>query len=331
MNTVKKISSLDGHGGIIIKKRIVILLLVALSLTGCDSKKNIETAVANTTQASTQATTQPTTQATTQATTKESTQTTQATTKAYEKPTADTYIVPEKVQSSGDNKKIAWSFKRNTDHSKVIGYNQGVDLSKYDAYYIGDTSKKVIYLTFDEGYENGYTPTILDVLKQNDVHAAFFVTKPFMESEPELTKRMVDEGHVVANHTVTHPSMPTLTDEQVKYELEDNANYYKKITGKEMDRFVRPPKGEFSVRTLDISKQLGYKTIFWSLAYLDYDTNNQPGKAAAYKHVMDNYHDGGLFLLHAVSQSNTEALDDMIKSLKEKGYSFASLYDLPKY
>jgi peptidoglycan-N-acetylmuramic acid deacetylase len=325
-------------GGIVIKTYIVPLLLLTISLTGCNSKDHIQTAIANTTEATTEATTQQTqvppstqqqtTQATTQQTVKE---TVASTTQEYQKPTVDKYIVPEKVQSGQDNKKIAWSFKRNKDHSKVLGYNQGVDLSKYDAYYIGDTSNKVIYLTFDEGYENGCTPTILDVLKQNNVHAAFFVTKPFLQSEPELAKRMADEGHVVANHTVTHPSMPDKTDEQVKYEIEETARYYKEITGYEMDRFIRPPKGEFSVRTLDITKQLGYKTIFWSLAYLDYDVENQPGKAAAYQHVMDNYHEGGIFLLHAVSQSNTDALDDILKSLKAEGYNFASLYDLPKH
>lgn len=306
---------------------------MAISLSGCDSTDNIQTAIANTTQQTTeqtQTTVEQTTQETTQATTESTTQATQETTQ-YEKPTVEINIVPDNVASSADNKKIAWSFKRNKDHSKVVGYNQGVDLSKYDAYYIGDTSQKIIYLTFDEGYEYGFTPKILDVLKDNNVHAAFFVTKPFMESEPELTKRMAQEGHVVANHSVTHPSMPSKSDTEVKYELEETARYYKEITGFEMDRFFRPPMGEFSVRTLDITKQLGYKTIFWSLAYLDYDVKNQPGKEAAYKHVMDNYHDGGIFLLHAVSQSNTEALDDILKALKADGYSFASLYDLPQY
>ena len=319
---------------VIIKKHMVILLLLlAIGVTGCDSKDNIQTAEANTIAPSTaEVLTESTTKEVKESTTETTTQAvTEPTTTSYQKPTAQNYSAPRKVESDGDNKTIGWSFKRNADHSKVIGYNQGIDLSKYNAYYIGDTSSKVIYLTFDEGYENGYTPTILDILKKNDVHAAFFLTKPFIQSQPALTKRMADEGHVMANHSVTHPSMPDKTDEEVRYELEETARYYKEITGYEMDRFFRYPKGEFSVRTLDITKKLGYKSIFWSLAYLDYDVNKQPGKEVAYKNVMNNYHDGGIFLLHAVSKSNTEALDDIIKDLKAKGYTFASLYDLPQY
>ena len=235
------------------------------------------------------------------------------------------------VWSDKPNTCIGWSFKRNSDHLPTLGYNRNVNLSLYNAYYLGDTSEKIIYLTFDEGYEYGFTPAILDTLKENDVKACFFLTKAFIKSHPELAKRIKEEGHIAGNHTVTHPSLPSKNDDDIVYELEETARYYKEMTGYDMDMFLRPPMGEFSERTLDISNQLGYKTIFWSLAYKDYDVNNQPGKEYAYQHVMNNYHPGGIFLLHAVSQSNTEALDDIIKGLKAEGYTFKSLYDLPVY
>lgn len=234
----------------------------------------------------------------------------------------------QNITSNEDNTKISWSFKRNQEHKPVIGYNEGVDLEKFNSCYLGDTSKKEIYLTFDEGYEYGYSASILDTLKANNVKATFFLTKDFIETEPELCKRMAQEGHTVGNHSVTHPSFPSLTDEELVYEIEETARYYKEVTGYEMDKFLRPPKGEFSARTLDITKQLNYKTIFWSLAYVDWNVDNQPGKEAAYKHVMDNYHNGGIFLLHAVSQSNAKALDDIIKSLKSEGYTLLPLNDL---
>lgn len=221
----------------------------------------------------------------------------------------------------------SWWFKRNNEHLPP-GAQSEIDLSKYDAYYLGNISEKKIYLTFDEGYENGYTSKILDILKENNVKAAFFVTKSYIKSQPELIKRMVDEGHVVGNHSVTHPSLPSKNDEEVKYEITETARYFEEITGKDMDPFFRPPAGEYSERTLQITKDLGYKTIFWSMAYKDWDVNDQPGKEAALKHVVDNHHPGAIILLHAVSSSNTEALNDMIQYLKAQGYDFASLYEI---
>ena len=228
----------------------------------------------------------------------------------------------------GYNDKKSWWFRRNSDHLPPSA-QMDINISQYDAYYLGDTQHKVIYLTFDEGYENGYTPQILDILKANDVKAAFFVTKDYIERNPELIKRMVDEGHVVGNHSVTHSDMPDLSDEQIKSELDECAAYFKEVTGVEMPRFFRPPAGVYSIRSLEKTQQAGYKTIFWSFAYKDWETDNQPGKEEAYNMVMNNYHNGSIMLLHAVSQSNTEALDDMLKSLKQEGYTFLSLYDLP--
>ena len=223
----------------------------------------------------------------------------------------------------------SWWFKRNTENTPPSA-QQDIAIDNYDAYYLGDTQTKIIYLTFDEGYENGYSEKILDVLKEYDVKAAFFVTKSYIRDNTELIKRMVAEGHVVGNHSVTHPDMTTLTDEQIASEINDCAEYFKEITGQDMPHFFRPPEGVYSIHSLEQTQLQGYKTIFWSFAYGDWDVNKQPGKQAAYDMVMNNYHNGSIMLLHAVSQSNTEALPDIIKSLREKGYTFMSLEDLPE-
>ncbi len=241
--------------------------------------------------------------------------------KSPEQPTENSSLV-------GYNDKKSWWFRRNSDHLPPSA-QMDINISQYDAYYLGDTQHKVIYLTFDEGYENGYTPQILDILKENNVKAAFFVTKDYIERNPEIIKRMVDECHIVGNHSVTHSDIPDLSDEQIKSELDDCAAYFKEVTGVEMPRFFRPPAGVYSIRSLEKTQEAGYKTIFWSFAYKDWETDNQPGKEEAYNMVMNNYHNGSIMLLHAVSQSNTEALDDMLKSLKQEGYTFLSLYDLP--
>lgn len=222
----------------------------------------------------------------------------------------------------------SWWFRRNTEHLPPSAQDE-IAIGNYDAYYLGDTQHKVIYLTFDEGYENGYTPKILDVLKANDVQAAFFVTKSYMEDQPDLVKRMVSEGHIVGNHSVTHPAMSGLSKEQILAELNGCAAYYKELTGQEMPKYFRPPEGIYSIHSLEQTKAAGYKTIFWSFAYNDWDPQNQPGTKAAYDMVMTNYHNGCIMLLHAVSQSNTEALDQMIKDLKTKGYVFQTLDQLP--
>lgn len=233
------------------------------------------------------------------------------------------------LDSSGlSNESHSWSFKRNTNHQPVIGYSQGIDLEKYGAYYKVDTEEKVIYLTFDEGYENGYTSRILDILKDNDVQATFFVTKPYILSSTDLCIRMVEEGHIVANHSVTHSSFPTLSNEQIQEELEGTAQAFKEATGYEMAPFFRTPSGNYSERVLNEVRKQGYRSIFWSLAYKDWDVKNQPGAEFVYNHILENHHAGGIFLLHAVSESNTEALDDVLKGLKAEGYRFGSLYEL---
>ena len=225
------------------------------------------------------------------------------------------------------NTKQSLYFVANNNHTQPQG-NGSVALNKYNAYYVGNPNEKKIYLTFDEGYENGYTSKILDVLKAKNVKAAFFVTKPYIESDPELVKRMVAEGHIVGNHSVKHLSSPTLSDSQLKNELTETAQAFEKVTGQAMPKVFRPPMGEYSERTLAVTSNMGYKTVFWSFAYKDWITTAQPGKDVAYNTVMSKYHNGAVLLLHAVSKSNTEALGDIIDSLRAKGYTFDTLNNL---
>ena len=224
-----------------------------------------------------------------------------------------------------------WWLKRNENHQtpEVSDY---IDLSKYDAYYVNPKcKKKKIFLTFDCGYENGFTPKILDVLKKQKIVAAFFVTKPFIREGRELVRRMKKEGHIVGNHTVHHKSMPTLSDRDNKQEIIDCAEYCKEATGYEMDHFIRPPMGEYNEKTLKLTKSMGYKTIFWSMAYVDFDVNKQPGKQYVVEHFKKYTHNGAIPLMHNVSQSNAEALDEVIMNLKKEGYQFESLKKLSSY
>ncbi|MBU7007950.1 delta-lactam-biosynthetic de-N-acetylase, partial [Phosphitispora fastidiosa] len=205
-------------------------------------------------------------------------------------------------------KTYSWWYKKNMDHRQPETDPYFIRELENRGYYVGNVSQKRVYLTFDEGYENGYTADILDILKENDVQAAFFVTGKYIDKEPELVKRMVAEGHIVGNHTENHPSMPAISNTEIKQEIETVSNKFRALTGKSMS-YLRPPKGEFNSRTLRVSRQLGYQTIFWSVAFRDWDVNNQPGKEISYQSVMDNVHNGALILLHAVSESNRDALD----------------------
>ena len=225
------------------------------------------------------------------------------------------------------NERKSWWFSRNTENKRPTA-QRDMNIAQYDAHYVVETDEKVIYLTFDEGYELGLTPKILDVLKENNVHAAFFVTKPYIQSNPELVMRMIEEGHLVANHSVTHKSMPTLTDEQVIWEIKETERYFEEVTGHKMDPFFRPPMGEYSERVLYLTQREGYKTIFWSIAYRDWVVNDQPGVEFVYNHFLSNHHPGAIPLLHAVSKSNTDALDSVLKAMLELGYRFGSLYEI---
>lgn len=228
------------------------------------------------------------------------------------------------------NEKLSWSWKRNKENKSPIAYVDMDLLSKYQGYYLGDTDKKVIYLTFDNGYENGFTGGILDTLKDKGVKASFFLTKAYIRDNKELVIRMKEEGHILGNHTVTHPSLPDKSSEEVYNEIKDVEKYMLETTGFKIDTYFRPPRGEFSERTLAITKGLGYKSIFWSMAYKDWLVDEQPGKDFAVEHIITNAHPGMIPLLHAVSSSNAEALGEVIDALKADGYEFHSLDQMPQ-
>ena len=226
-------------------------------------------------------------------------------------------------------KKYSWYIVRNKEHG-ASGCDDSFPLEQYDAYYVDQDAgdDKVMYLTFDCGYENGYTEQILDTLKKHNAKACFFVTQTYIRDNVELVKRMKEEGHQVGNHTVTHPSMPGISVEKQKEELQTCADYMKEATGYRMDPYFRPPSGEYSERVLQLAKDMGYKTIFWSMAYLDYDVNNQPGKDYVIEHFDKYYHNGAIPLMHNVSESNAQALDTVLSNLTELGYRFVSLDEM---
>ena len=223
------------------------------------------------------------------------------------------------------NKKIGWGIKRNDNHEQPdLGSNNKKLIDENEDIAMGNKEDKFVYLTFDEGYEAGYTPQILDVLKENDVKAAFFITGHYLNTKPELVKRMIDEGHIVGNHTVNHPSMPDLDNDKVKEEIMKlHVTVFEKF-GYEM-KYLRPPKGEFSQRTLYLSKSLGYTTVMWSFAYDDWDENKQGRENYAKEKILSNTHNGVVILLHANSKDNTNILDETIKEIKKQGYEFKTL------
>lgn len=195
---------------------------------------------------------------------------------------------------------------------------------QYGAVFIMPDTSKTMYLTFDEGYENGYTAKILDTLKAKKCSAVFFVTMPYVKQNPDLVRRMIDEGHIVGNHSVNHKSMPTLSTETAAQEIIGLHNYVKENFGYEMTLF-RPPMGEWSTRTLEIANRLHYKTILWSYAYLDYDVNNQMGVDKAFPKVTGAAHNGAVYLLHAVSKDNAQMLGDVIDAFRADGYTLKGL------
>lgn len=227
------------------------------------------------------------------------------------------------------NKAIHWGFSKSKNHQPAdAGQELNTLLQQYDAFYLGNTKEKTIYLTFDNGYENGYTPQVLDVLKKQNVKAAFFVTGHFVKDQPELIKRMAEEGHIIGNHSYHHPDLTTKTSRVIQEELETVDEEVYKITGEKNSLYLRPPRGVFSERVLEETKKLGYQTVFWSVAFVDWKINAQKGWRYAYDNMMKQAHPGAIYLLHTVSKDNAEALDQAITDLKKEGYTFKSLDDL---
>lgn len=228
------------------------------------------------------------------------------------------------------NKKIGWGIKRNDNHEQPdLGANNKQLIDNYNGIAIGNNEEKIVYLTFDEGYEAGYTEQILNTLKENDVKATFFITAHYVNSQPDLVKRMIDEGHIVGNHTVNHYSMPDLTDEKIKSEIQElHTAIYNKF-GYEM-KYLRPPMGEYSQRTLNTIQSLGYTTVMWSFAYDDWDENKQGREDYAKEKILNNIHNGAVILLHGNSKDNANILDYCIKEIENMGYEFKSLNEFRK-
>ena len=223
------------------------------------------------------------------------------------------------------NEKIEWGVKREKDHKQPDLGSKNINLmKKYDGIAMGNSEKNIVYLTFDNGYEAGYTASILDILKANDVKATFFITAHYLNSQPDLVKRMVEEGHIVGNHTVNHHSMPSLTEEEIKKEIMDLHHSVLELTGYEM-KYMRPPKGEYSERTLSLSNSLGYTTVMWSLAYDDWDENKQGREEYGKTKILENIHPGAVILLHGTSKDNMKILDTCIKEIKNMGYEIKSI------
>lgn len=222
-----------------------------------------------------------------------------------------------------------WGLSFGEPHSQPRGNATAQDLAWYDAYYVGDADEKVIYLTFDCGYENGNTDPILTALKKHGAKATFFVVGHFLETAPDLAKRMVEEGHTVGNHTYHHLDMPTISDQAAfRKEMEDVSELFLEITGTELSPYYRPPQGKCNTQNLKMAQELGYCTIFWSLAHVDWDQNKQPGQEESIAKLTERIHPGAIVLLHNTSQTNGEILDELLTRWEEMGYRFAPLSEL---
>ncbi len=222
-----------------------------------------------------------------------------------------------------------WGLSFREEGAAPIGPASVQQLKGYDAAYLGDTSQKVIYLTFDAGYENGCTAKILDALKKHNAPAAFFLVGNYVEKNADLVRRMVDEGHLVGNHTMHHYDMSKLEDKAAfSKELTDLETLFRDTTGKDLPKYYRPPQGIYSEKNLTHAQELGYRTVFWSLAYVDWNNDSQPTAEQAYSKLLPRIHNGAVVLLHSTSQTNAEILDGLLTKWEEMGYSFGNLEDL---
>ncbi len=222
-----------------------------------------------------------------------------------------------------------WGLSFRQEGRAPIGPASVETLKGYDAVYLGDTNQKVIYLTFDAGYENGCTGKILDALKAHHVPATFFLVGNYVETNPDLVRRMVDEGHIIGNHTMHHYNMSKISDRAAfEKELKDLEALCKDKTGLEMSKFYRPPQGIYSEDNLRMAKEMGYKTVFWSLAYVDWNQDAQPTKEQAFAKLLPRIHPGAVVLLHSTSSTNADILDELLSKWEEMGYTFRPISDL---
>lgn len=222
-----------------------------------------------------------------------------------------------------------WGLSYGESGAQPVGNASAEDLAWYDAYFIGDDSEKVLYLTFDCGYENGNTEPILDALKKHDAKGTFFVVGHFLETAPEMVQRMVDEGHAVGNHTYHHLDMPTISEmEKFQEEMDGVADKFEEITGTKLSPYYRPPQGKCNENNLKMAQELGYCTIFWSLAHVDWNQDSQPGYDESIQKLTSRVHPGAIVLLHNTSKTNGEILDELLTKWEEMGYSFQPLSEL---
>ena len=237
---------------------------------------------------------------------------------------ASFWIVSARVIPTG-----AWGLSFRQEGEPPVG-NAGIDqLRRYDAAYIGNTEEKVLYLTFDAGYENGCTSAILDALKKHEAKAAFFLVGNFIEKNADLVRRMVAEGHTVGNHTMHHYDMSKISEKAAfQKELQDLEDLYREVTGEDLPKFYRPPQGVYSEENLKMAQELGYKTVFWSLAYVDWNNDAQPTHQQALDKLLPRTHNGAVVLLHATSQTNAEILDELLTKWEQQGYRFATLEEV---
>lgn len=227
--------------------------------------------------------------------------------------------------STGEN----WGLGFGAEGQTPTGTKTAEELKKMDAYYVGDTTEKVLYLTFDAGYENGNTGKILDALKKHNAPATFFVVGNYLETSPDLVQRMVAEGHTVGNHTYHHRDMSAISDKSAfESEMISVEEKFKEITGQDMIKYYRPPQGKYNENNLKMAQEMGYHTFFWSLAYVDWEVNNQPTKEEAFKKLLTRVHPGAIVLLHSTSSTNGEILDELLTKWEEMGYSFKSLSEI---
>lgn len=236
------------------------------------------------------------------------------------------HFFPETVQTSTEGN---WGLSFQEDGKPPVANATFDELKQYDAYYAEDTDEKVLYLTFDAGYENGNTPAILEALKKHNVSATFFVVGTYLDDNADLIKQMAEEGHTVGNHTWHHKDMSQIsTAETFAEEMEYVETKYEEITGQPMTKYYRPPQGKYSESNLKMAQEMGYKTFFWSLAYVDWYQDDQPTHEEAFDKLLSRIHPGAIVLLHSTSSTNAEILDELLTKWEEMGYTFKSLDQL---
>ena len=232
-------------------------------------------------------------------------------------------------ETSASVQSASWGLSFQEEGKRPAGNATIDDLKQYNAYYASDTDERILYLTFDAGYENGNTPAILEALKKHQAPAVFFAVGNFIKDNPDLIKRMITEGHIVGNHTMTHPDMSQISSmESFQKELEGVEELYTSVTGEPMTKFYRPPRGVYSTENLSMAKELGYSTFFWSLAYVDWIQEQQPSKEEAFQKLIPRIHPGAIVLLHNTSSTNAAILDELLTRWEEMGYQFHSIKEL---